>query len=79
MTYNQPTSAPTTKVAAVGVAGIAAVLVPLLVTVLASFGVIVPDATANQVIQLISAIVTVYSLAQGVAQFAAGYFKKSKK
>lgn len=77
-TYNQPTSAPTAKVAAVGKAGIAAVIIPAIVLVLSSFGVVVPDEISNDVLAAISAIVTVYAAIQAVVQFIAGYIKKSE-
>lgn len=77
-TYNQPTSAPTAKVKAVGVAGVVTVLVPLVVTILASFGVIVPQEVSDQAIAGIGAIVTIWAAIQSIVHFAAGYFKKSE-
>lgn len=77
--YNQPTSAPTAKVAAVGKAGAVAVIVPLIVTLLAQFGVIVPDEVTQQVITGIGLVVTLYSIVQALWQFGAGYLKKSER
>jgi len=75
---DQPTAAPTNKVAAVGIAGIVAVIVPLIVTILAGFGVIIPDELTAKLIASASAIVTIYAAVQAVVQFAAGYFKRNE-
>lgn len=79
MLYNQPTNAPTEKVKAVGLAGAVSVLLPMLVMILAQFGVIVPDDLQAEAIAAIAAVVTIYSFIQAVGQFIAGYMKKSKK
>jgi len=75
---DQPTAAPTAKVAAVGIAGIVAVIVPLIVTLLAAFGIIIPEGLTAQLIASASAIVTIYAAVQAIVQFAAGYFKRSE-
>ena len=77
--YNQPTSAPTAKVGAVGKAGAAAVIIPLIVTLLASFGIIVPEDVSGQAIALTGAVVTAYAAIQALWQFGAGYLKKSER
>ena len=74
--YNQPTAAPTSKVAAVGVAG---AVVAGTVALLAMFGVIVPDSLSEQATQAVAAIIVVISFIQAVVQFLAGYLKKSKQ
>lgn len=79
VTYNQPTSAPTAKVAAVGKAGAAAVIIPLIVTLLASFGVVVPEDISGQAVAGVGAAVTLYAAIQAIVQFGAGYLKKSER
>jgi uncharacterized membrane protein len=74
-TYDQPTSAPTAKVAAVGGAG---AIIALVVTALAYFGVIVPDGLSQQATAAVAAIITIITFAQAILQFAAGYIKKSE-
>lgn len=77
-TYTQPTPAPVAKVKAVGYAGIITTIVPLIVTVLASFGVALPDNISNQAVAVIGAIVTLYAAVQSVVHFLAGYIKKAE-
>lgn len=77
--YNQPTSAPTAKVAAVGRAGAIAVAIPLIVTILASFGVIVPEGTSEQAVAAVSGAIALYSFLQAMYQFGAGYLKRSER
>jgi uncharacterized membrane protein len=75
-TYNQPTSAPTAKVAAVGGAG---AVIALIVTLLAYMGVIVPEGLSEQATQAVAAVITIVTFGQAALQFLAGYFKKSEK
>lgn len=77
--YSQPTSKPTAKVAAVGKAGAIAVAIPLIVTILASFGVIVPDDVSTAAVTGVGAAVTLYAAVQAIYQFGAGYLKKSER
>lgn len=74
--YNQPTSLPVPKVAAVGVAG---VIVTALVTVLALFGVIVPDNVSQAATGAVAGIIFVVSAIQTIVTFAAGYIKRDQK
>lgn len=73
-TYTQPTATPTAKVKAVGVAGI---LVSAIVTVLALFGVIIPDDLSTQATNAVQAVIVIVTFAQAATQFIAGYLKKS--
>jgi hypothetical protein len=72
--YTQPTAVPTAKVKAVGYTG---GLVAAIVTILAVFGVIVPDDLSAQAEGAVTALFIVISFAQALAQFIAGYMKKS--
>ncbi len=74
--YNQPTDTPVPKVQAVGVAGI---IIPAIVAILAYFGVIVPDNVSQAATNSVAGILTVISMIQTVVMFFAGYFKKDKK
>lgn len=76
MQYNQPTDRPTAKVAAVGTAG---AIVTAVVMLLAVFGVIIPAELSAQAEQALVALFVVVSGVQAIAQFAAGYYTKSKK
>ena len=80
-TYTQPTLKPTSKIAAVGYAGIITTLVPLMVIVLNSLGAtgVDPDALSTGIINAIAAIVTIYNAVSVLIQFIAGYMKKEKK
>jgi len=77
--YSQPTTAPTAKVAAVGKAGAIAAIIPLIVTLLAGFGVAVPDGLSQQAVVAVSGAVAVYAFFQALWQFGAGYLKKSER
>ena len=72
--YTQPTATPTSKVKAVGVAGI---LVSTVVTVLALFGVIIPDDLSAQATNAVQALIILVTFIQAATQFIAGYMKKS--
>lgn len=74
--YNQPTSLPVPKVAAVGIAG---VIVTAIVAVLAAFGVIVPDEVSNAATGAVAGIIFVISAIQTIVVFAAGYIKRDAK
>lgn len=74
-TYNQPTLAPTSKVSAVGIAGIVSTAV---VAALAQFHVIVPADLSAQATDAVASTLTVVAFIQAVIHFGAGYFKKSK-
>lgn len=74
--YDQPTLNPTPKIKAVGIAGL---IVPAVVAVLAAFGVILPDGLSTQVEAAITAILVVVSAVQAVIQFAAGYLKRDEE
>lgn len=76
VSYNQPTSKPTAKIAAVGTAGI---IVSLTVSMLAIFGVIVPDDLSAQAEQAVTAVILIITFGQALIQFIAGYMKKSEK
>ena len=80
-TYSQPTLKPTSKIAAVGIAGIVTTLVPIMVILLNTLGVagVDPDALSTGIINLIAAIVTIYNAVSVLIQFIAGYMKKEKK
>lgn len=73
-TYTQPTAVPTAKVKAVGVAG---GTVALIVSLLAVFGVIVPEDLSAQAEAAVTALIVVITFAQALIQFIAGYMKKS--
>lgn len=75
LTVNQPTSAPTAKVAAVGLAGL---IITAIIGILASFGVIVPDGLSDQASQAVGATVTIVAAIQAIVQFFAGYLKKAQ-
>jgi hypothetical protein len=68
MLVNQPTSAPTAKMSAVGGVG---AFVTAIVGLLAIFGVTLPDNVSTAAVTLILAIHT-------LIVFLAGYFKKEK-
>ena len=72
---DQPTAAPTNKVAAVGIAG---VLIAAIVSILTAFGVIIPDGLPEQANAAVAATVVVVSFVQAGVQFLAGYFKRNK-
>lgn len=72
---NQADLKPTTKMKAVGTAG---VVITALVFVLAQFGVIVPDGLSQQATEAVAATIFIVSFVQAIIQFAAGYFKKTK-
>lgn len=74
-TYNQPSQKPIAKVLAVGQAGGA---IAAIVTILALFGIIVPDELSDQGEAAATAVIVVVTFGQALLQFAAGYFKKSK-
>lgn len=78
-TINQPTAAPTAKVAAVGYAGIITTLIPLVIFVLTSLGVHVGDTSdfTNSILNFTAAVVTIYQAITAIVHFAAGYLKKS--
>lgn len=76
MEYNQPTAAPTSKVKAVGYAG---VIVTVIVGILAMFGVIVPDGLSQQATDAVGATIVLVTFIQGAIAFIAGYMKRSKK
>lgn len=73
-TYIQPTAKPTAKVRAVGVAGGA---VAAIVTILALFGVIIPEELSSQAEAAVTAVIVAITFAQALIQFVAGYLKKS--
>lgn len=75
-TYDQPTGAPVPKMVAVGSAG---AIITLLVTVLAAFGIIIPDDVSGSATAGIAAVMVIVSSAQTVLSFLAGYFKKDAK
>lgn len=74
--YEQPTSAPVPKIQAVGVVGGA---VAAVVTLLALFGVIIPDNLSAQATGAITALFIVISFVQAAITFIAGYLKKDAK
>lgn len=74
--YNQPTSLPVPKVAAVGIAG---VIVTAIVALLAAFGIIVPDNVSQAATGAVAGIIFVISAIQTIVTFAAGYYKKDAK
>lgn len=74
--YNQPTAAPTAKVSAVAGAG---AVIATAVSLLALFGVIVPDGLSEQATQAVAAVITIVTFGQALLQFLAGYLKKSEK
>ncbi len=74
--YNQMDYEPVPKVKAVAAAG---AIVTLVITVLALFGVIVPDNISSQAEGAIAATVIVVSFIQSVVVFAAGYLKRDEK
>lgn len=76
MLVNQLTLKPTLKMQAVGYAGGG---VMAIVTLLALFGVIVPDDVSQATDSAIKAMFVIISAVQVIITFAAGYFKKSKK
>lgn len=78
---NQPTAAPTAKVAAVGWAGIVTTLVPVLVILLNNLGVtgVDPEALSTGIINLIAAIVTIYNGVSSLIIFITGYLKRERK
>lgn len=67
--YDQPTSSPTPKVAAVGATG---AIVTALVFVLARFNIVVPQ-------EISDAVVTLVVAASALLQFLAGYLKRDEK
>jgi hypothetical protein len=75
MLVNQPTAAPTQKMQAVGAAGAG---VAAVVTLLAIFGVIVPEDVSKSAEGGIAALFVLVSAVQAVVTFAAGYLKKNK-
>lgn len=75
-TYNQPTAAPTAKVAAVGGAG---AVIALVVTLLAYMGVIVPDGLSEQATAAVAGVIAIVTFVQAAVQFFAGYIKKSER
>lgn len=75
MLINQPTSTPTLKMQAVGAAGAG---VAAVVTLLALFGVIVPDDVSQSAEGGIKALFILISALQAVIAFATGYIKKNK-
>lgn len=72
---DQPTSEPTEKIKAVGAAG---VVIAAIVTVLALFGVIIPDELSKQASEALTALIVLITFGQATAQFVAGYIKKNK-
>ena len=78
-TYTQPTITPTAKVKAVGLAGIAMTVVPLIITLLAVMGIDAgsPEAATNQVLAVIGAVVTICNAINSLVLFVSGYMKKS--
>jgi hypothetical protein len=73
MLINQPTSKPTKKVTAVGVAGLS---VTALIALLAAFGVTVPDALGEQAVAAVGGIAVAVSFIQAAVTFIAGYMKR---
>lgn len=67
--YNQPTAAPTPKIAAVGVAG---AVVTALTYILARFNILVPQEVSD-------AFITIFTAASVIVPFIVGYFKRDKK
>lgn len=80
-TYSQPTLKPTSKVAAVGYAGIVTTLAPLIVILLNNLGVtgLEPESLSTGIVNLIAAILTISNAISAVIHFSAGYFKKESK
>jgi hypothetical protein len=74
--YEQPTSLPVPKVAAVAAAG---TIVTGIVSVLAISGVIVPDSVSQAAVNAVAAAMIALSALQTLITFAAGYFKKDAK
>lgn len=74
--YEQPTSVPVPKVAAVGIAG---VVVTALVSMLAAFGILVPDNVSTAATGAVAGVVIVISALQTIITFVAGYLKKDAK
>lgn len=66
---NQPSPAPTEKVKAGLTAG---VIITLVVSLLAQFGVVIPEEVSTAVIALIGSVIT-------IGTFLASYFKKNKQ
>ncbi len=77
--YEQPTSAPVPKVAAVGKANAISTGIAAVVTLLAITGIIVPDDISANAVAAITGAVTLYSLLQSIYSYASGYFKKDAK
>ena len=69
MLVNQPNSAPTAKMTAVGIAGL---VVTALVTVAAAFGITIPETVSSAALALVAAVTT-------IATFVAGYWKREQK
>lgn len=69
MQYDQPTNKPTAKMTAVGGAG---AVVLAVVTILAAFGVQVPENVSGAVLTLVTALSV-------IIPFIAGYLKREKK
>lgn len=74
--YNQPTSAPTPKISAVGGASI---VIGAIVAILTAFGVTIPDGLPAQAEQAVAAVILIVTFVQGLLPWLAGYFKKSEK
>lgn len=70
--YNQPTPAPTAKVAAVGVSG---AVLTVLTIIGALFHITLPQSLTDNVGELVTGIVALTS----IIHFVAGYFTKDKK
>jgi hypothetical protein len=74
--YDQPTTAPVPKVAAVGQVGAA---ITAFVTLLALTGIIIPDGLAKQAEAAIQSTLVIVTFLQALIQFLAGYLKRDAK
>lgn len=76
-TYPQPSKTPTAKVKAVINTNAITAIIPLIITILATFNIVLPESAGTDAVAAVGAIVTLYSIVQGVITSLAGYFKKS--
>lgn len=75
-TVNQPTPKPTAKVTA---ATAASAIVGAIVSVLALFGVIIPEGMSEQAETAVTGLIVGVTLLQPAVSFISGYFKKEKE